>query len=544
MDSSHTQTPLSCTVDDTMYDVVQIGYGPVGQANAAMLGQAGHSVAVFERHPSLFEFSRAGHIDHEIMRILQSIGCADAMDEESVSPDNYDWVTADLETMIRFPWPNVSVSGWKQAYLFFQPVLEAAIDHKVRGLPTVNVTQGWEAIAVQQFPDHVEVTVQPKGGGGTEQRVVRGRYLVAADGGSSFVRQHLDLDFPSLGYKHGWLVLDFEFTAKNPMKFEFDNGQICDPQRPTSLFEMGKHRHRFSFAAMPGETEEMLLKKDTAWDLVRQWVTPDTAELIRQTYYVFEARILDDMQHGRVLFVGDSAHVMPPFLGQGLCSGMRDAINLSWKLDLVLRGHASEALLDTYSQERRSHTKRYAELSMELGKILCMTDPVAAKKRDEDFLEGNPPKFKPFPWIESGLIQNDPPEAAKPLVGRLGPQGVIELNGRRGRADDVLGVGWCLISRTNLWSTCRESSRHLLEDLGFRLLDIGPTGNALDVDQKYTTFLSDNGLEAILVRPDFYVFGGVESPGDVDELLDDLRAQLQLTPRLLPSASSMGGFRR
>jgi 2-polyprenyl-6-methoxyphenol hydroxylase-like FAD-dependent oxidoreductase len=510
--------------DDVIYDVVQIGYGPVGQANAALLGQRGHRVAVFERHASLFGLSRAGHMDHEIMRILQSIDCSDTMERESVSPDNYDLVNADHQLLIRYPWLK-GISGFRTAYLFYQPVLETALDNRVRSLPNVEVTQGWEAVAVDQQPDHVAVTVQPKGSDGSTQRIVRGRYLVAADGGSSFVRQALGQTMRDLGFSRGWLVIDF--LNKRPINLPFQNGQICDPARPTSIFEMGPAHSRFSFAAVPGDTEEFLLRPQTAWDLVGEWITPDDAQLIRQAYYVLEAKVLDELRYGsNVFFIGDTAHVMPPFLGQGMCSGLRDAANLSWKLDLVLRGLAGDELLDSYTPERQPHAERYVELSMELAKLMCLSDPDDVRRRDESFRQGNAPAMKPFPWIETGVLQTSPPATLESVIGRLGPQGAIELDGRTGRADDVLGSGWQIINRRdNVLDECGPESRELLDTLGVQVLQFGPDG-ARDVDGVYDKFLSDAGVDTIVVRPDFYVFGGLEAGGDINTILDDLRGQL------------------
>lgn len=530
------QVTTGSGTEDVMHDVVQIGYGPVGQAHAALLGRRGHSVAVFERHPTLFNLSRAGHMDHEIMRILQSVDCAGAIEREAVCPDSYDWLTSDWQTMMRFPWGN-GVSGWRTAYLFYQPVLETALDAEARSQPNVQVTQGWEAIEVKQHPDHVEVTVQPKGSDGAGRRVVRGRYLVAADGGSSFVRGALGAEMRDLGYRHGWLVLDFRL--KRHIEFDFDNGQICDPRRPSSLFQMGfqngEEYRRFSFAARPGETREDLLDDEMVWKLVSPWLNQEDAELIRKAHYVLVAKVLDNLRRGRVLFVGDTGHVMPPFLGQGMCSGIRDVCNLAWKLDLVLTGRAEDALLDSYSVERQPHSERYAEISMELAKLLCMTDVEQAKKRDQEFLSGTAPELKPFPWIERGILQKEPPAGADAIVGRLGPQGIIEAGGQRDRADDVLGAGWCLISRGDPTRAYGEDARELLDVLGCRILHFGNDG-AVDVDGVYGSFLDDAGLEAVLVRPDFYVFGGVADLGGLEELLAELRDQLHLTPALTRSA--------
>jgi 2-polyprenyl-6-methoxyphenol hydroxylase-like FAD-dependent oxidoreductase len=511
---------------EKLFDIVQIGYGPVGQANALMLGQLGYDVAVFERHPNLFGNSRVGHIDHEIMRILQSLGCSASMEAGSVCPDMYEWRTADGRTLYKFPWLR-GISGWRAAYLFYQPDLETSLDSAIRTRGNVEVSQGWEATAIAQFPDHVAVTLRQRVAGSLigPERVVRAKYLLATDGGNSFVRQALGLQMRDLGYKHGWLVLDF--LNKREVKLDFDNGQICDPRRPTSLFEMGKRHRRFSFAAMPGETEQELLKPDKAWDLVKDWITPDDATITRQVFYVFEARVLDDMRRGRIFFLGDSAHVMPPFLGQGMGSGIRDAKNLAWKLDLVLKGLADDALLGTYSPERQPHCERYAEISMELARVLCTIDPEEARRRDDAILSGVMPPLKPFPWIFSGILQNGAPPAVEAVLGRLGPQGTIRLGQQSGRTDDIVGSGWQIISRRDLVPVCSRETRQLLDSLSFRLVHFGP-GGAEDADGTYTGYFGEKQLEAIVVRPDFYIFGGICEGDDVNDVLRQLRQQLHL----------------
>jgi 2-polyprenyl-6-methoxyphenol hydroxylase-like FAD-dependent oxidoreductase len=522
-DAMNDVTPSS---EDKLFDVVQIGYGPVGQANAVMLGQLGYDVAVFERHSNLFGNSRVGHIDHEIMRILQSLGTAASMEEGSVCPDMYEWLTADGRSLYKFPWLD-GISGWRAAYLFYQPDLETALDSAVHTHANVQVSQGWEATQIEQFPDHVAVTLRQRSAapGTAKQRIVRAKYLIATDGGNSFVRQALDLQMRDLGYKHGWLVLDF--LNKRKVKLDFDNGQICDPRRPTSLFEMGKRHRRFSFAAMPGETEASLLKPEKAWELVKPWITPDDADLTRQVFYVFEARVLDQMRRGRIFFLGDSAHVMPPFLGQGMGSGIRDAKNLAWKLDLVLRGLSKDTLLDTYSAERQPHSERYAEISMELARVLCTIDPDEAKRRDDAILSGVMPPLKPFPWIFSGILQGGAPPAVQAVVGRLGPQGAIRLGQQSGRADDIVGSGWQIISRRDLSPHCTPAAQQLLDSLSFRFVHFGP-GGAEDTDGVYTKYFNDKELEAIVVRPDFYIFGGIQQGGDINDVLQQLQQQLHL----------------
>lgn len=506
------------------FDVVQVGYGPVGQSNAALLGKLGHSMIVFERHASRSSLPRAGHIDHEVMRIFQSLGCADQVGFDAINPGEFRWVDKIGRTLAAFNLgETLGISGWQSDYNLFQPELENALDAVARRNENVEILLGWEAQKIDQFPEYVELTVQ-KTGQPTVTRQVRARYLIGADGGSSFVRGHAGFEFRDLGYSQEWLVLDFRLNRRDPNhRLMMHN---CDPSRPYGIFPIGQRHRRFSFMVMPGEREE-LLRPEKAWELVQHHLSQQDADLIRQTIYLLQAGVADDWRRGRVLLMGDAAHVMPPFMGQGMCSGIRDAINLAWKLDLVLRGRCSEDFLDTYTSERKPHALGYIETSVAMGKICCITDERAAKERDDFFLRGNRPPPMTLPGLAAGLLQRDPSPRASAVVGQLGPQGRVAFKEREALCDDVVGTGWQLISCKDQETSLSTEALSFLEGLGATILSFdGREGHPVDVEKTYSAYFERTGLEAILVRPDFYVFGAIESDGDVDRLVRDLSMQL------------------
>jgi 2-polyprenyl-6-methoxyphenol hydroxylase-like FAD-dependent oxidoreductase len=506
----------------TDFDVVQIGYGPVGQTFAALAGKFGCKVGVYERYPSLYGLPRAGHVDHEIMRIFQSIGCAAAVERDALRSHKYEWRNAAGQLLLDFEWNADGISGWASDYLIFQPDLEDALDDIVRSTPTVSVNLGWEAVGIIQFPDHVQLTVRDTADP-TRTRKVTARYLIAADGGNSFARKALGIDWADLGFSQPWLVVDFR--EKRPLSLPFENGQICDPARPMCLFQLGKAHRRFSYMVMPGE-EEWAKQPDTAWSLVRRWVGPDDVELVRQATYVFESKLLDNWKVGRILFMGDSAHVMPPFMGQGMCSGIRDAANLAWKLALVLAGQSAEDLLDSYCAERKPHVADLTRLSMDVGRISCTTDPEAARKRDEALLAGKRPDTAPFPGLADGIFMAgaNPVEAA--LVGRLGPQGRIELDGKAGRADDLLGSGWQLVSRQDPRHLLSSRACEVLDSIGAKILHFDGSTAAVDADEVYARFFEAHDVSAILVRPDFYIYGAAQTPDRLNAPVEQLERML------------------
>ncbi len=191
-------------------------------------------------------------------------------------------------------------------------------------------------------------------------------------------------DIPStdLGFFYDWLIVDV--VLDEPRVYDPINVQLCDPARPTTVVSGGPGRRRWEFMRLPEETLDDLNDVDAAWRLLAAWdVTPANATLERHAVYTFSARHAERWRSGRVLLAGDAAHLMPPFAGQGMCSGIRDAANLAWKLDLVVTGRGAATVLDSYTEERLPHARAVIDLSIGLGRIICVPDPAEAAARDE-----------------------------------------------------------------------------------------------------------------------------------------------------------------
>jgi 2-polyprenyl-6-methoxyphenol hydroxylase-like FAD-dependent oxidoreductase len=267
---------------------------------------------------------------------------------------------------------------------------------------------------------------------------------VGADGANSFVRKSLWLDFEDRGFFFDWLIL----VPTKPMHFSPSAWQLCDPARPTTIVPGGPGRRRWEFMVLPGESPEELSSPASAWRLLEPWgVTPDDAELERSAVYRFQARCADTWRNGRGLIAGGAAHLMPPFAGEGMCAGLRDSVALAWRLDLILNGRAGDALLDSYGEERKGHVRHYIDFSMELGKIICITDPQEAAEHDrrmiaEHAASDGTPVDTDMAYLGPGLWRQGSAHADE-----LSVQGVVEANGHRGRFDDVVGRGWTVLGR-------------------------------------------------------------------------------------------------
>jgi 2-polyprenyl-6-methoxyphenol hydroxylase-like FAD-dependent oxidoreductase len=360
-------------------DVAIVGYGPVGQLLAILLGQRGWKVRVLERWPEPYPLPRAVHLDHEVARILQGAGVIDALLPRTEAASIYEWRNADGDVLIRIGRDaERSLSGWPESLMFCQPELERILDERVRALPSVQVEWGCEVVGVRDAGDHVELDTRR---GHDDTRSVRARFAVGCDGARSFVRGVVDPSWHDLGFAFDWLVIDViprEARAWDPM-----NWQLCDPARPTTAVSGGPGRRRWEFMRLPHETLDELNSEAAAWRLLEPWeIRPDNAQLERHAVYTFRGAWADAWRKGRILLAGDAAHLTPPFVGQGLCSGMRDAANLAWKLDLVLAGRAAEPLLDSYTSERLPHVRALIEFAVSLGRVICVSDPAEAAERD------------------------------------------------------------------------------------------------------------------------------------------------------------------
>ena len=204
-----------------------------------------------------------------------------------------------------------------------------------------------------------------------------------------------------LGFFYDWLIVDI--LPKEHREWTPDNLQVCDPVRPTSAVNGGPGRRRFEFMRMPQDDLKSFDTDETAWSLLEPWgVTPANAGAGTPGPDTFQARYASSWRDGRIFLAGDAAHQMPPFFGQGMVSGVRDAVNLAWKLDLALQGAAGDALLDSYDSERSAHVQHAIGMSVELGKVICETDPAAVAARDAHFLATGPDPVSALPPIPPG----------------------------------------------------------------------------------------------------------------------------------------------
>jgi len=535
--------------DNSIYDVVQIGYGPVSQLLALMLGRQGHRVAVAERWLEPYALPRAVCVDHEAARILHAIGVGEGLSRVSQPAPLYQWFNADWEELLCIDWSAGAVSGGPAVNFVHQPSLEAEFRAKVGEQPSVELNLGWELAGFTDRGGHVEVELRELEGGRT--RTLRTRYLIGVDGANSLVRETLGIGREDRGFQADWLVVDMKLNPGVTLDIP-DCGQYCNPERPTTMVpggvQDGRICRRWEFMRLPNETREALQDEAHVWRLLGQWVRPDQAELVRHTIYTFRSLIADDWRAGRVLLAGDAAHTMPPFMGQGMCAGIRDAWNLSWRLDAVLRGRSGDALLDSYTAERKPHVAAVTDAAIYLGRIICIADPAEAAERDRAFKDGTAEQPPPFPHLTAGLLAKGADGEPAPMAGLLSPHGSVSWRGREGRWDDIVGLGFCVVVRdADPAGLLRPDQLRALADIGAHVVGIAgaPSGDlVVDMEGKYAAFLDAHGAAGMVTRPDFYVFGGVSEACGLAGLVDALIAALAGNGARLPAAAELNGTER
>ena len=500
-----------------LYDVAIVGYGPAGAVAAGLLGQMGHRVYVCDRLPGVYEIPRAIALDHEIMRVFQQLGLEQAVQAhcEPFTPSEYFGVDGQLikrMTMVAPPYPQ----GYTPSLVFTQPPVERLLRGRVAALPTVTVALETEVHAVAVGPDGVTLqTRNAQGVGG----VVQARYAIACDGGGSTVRGLLNLPLDDLDFDEPWLVVDVRVNDKGLAKLPAVSVQYCEPERPCT-YVIGPNNHRrWEISLKPGEDPREVATDAATWNLLSRWITPEDGTLWRQASYRFHALVATRWREGRVFLAGDAAHMQPPFLGQGMCQGVRDVANLSWKLDAVLQGlvagDAAERLLDSYGAERSAHVRELTTRIKGVGAVICERDPVKARARDAQLLAAcggvvpDTPRQDVLPHLGTGLLAG----AGFAPQGMLFPQPWMQAPNGQVRLDTLTGNGWRLV----LAPGCAAPAT--THPMPWTVVPLGTPGWT-ECDGVAEAWLQRHQVQAALVRPDNYVYGTATAPTALFELLD------------------------
>ncbi|WP_440878966.1 bifunctional 3-(3-hydroxy-phenyl)propionate/3-hydroxycinnamic acid hydroxylase [Vibrio natriegens] len=537
------------TVSTAHYDseVMIIGAGPVGLMIANYLGAQGINVTVIEQLPTLIDYPRAIGIDDESLRTFQAVGLASEVVPYTTPYHAMRFLTpkgrcfADIQ-------PNTNEFGWSRRNAFIQPKADRALYDGLDRFSNVKVLFSRELVNFGQ--DNEKTWANFTNEKGEEERI-SAKYMIACDGGNSFVRRNLNISFDGETAPNQWIVMDLENDPIGTPNIYL----CCDAERPYVSAALPQGIRRFEFMVMPGETEEELSKPENM-DRLLSKVLPSTENIkfIRQRVYTHNARLAGKFREGRILLAGDAAHIMPVWQGQGYNSGMRDANNLAWKLSLVVKGLADPSLLDTYQQERRDHAKAMIDLSVLAGKVLAPPKKWQATLRDgvSWLLNYVPPvkryfvemRFKPMPKYHQGVLVEPKPALKDSPVGKLFIQPMVRVGNEISKLDDVIGQNFAIIAwGTDPMQGLSEAEIQHWQQLGTKFIQVVPSVQLKSQIQTHPDVLcvgdETHSLKdwfgrypasVAIIRPDRFV-ASIAIPQSINTICQQVRKALSATTK-------------
>ncbi len=475
---------------------------------ASLLGLCGLRIVVLEREAEIYGLPRAVHFDGEVMRIFQTIGIADRVAAVSRVNAGMRFVDPDGSLILDWPRPQqVGPHGWYPSYRFHQPDLDAILRDHLRGAPIVDVVLGADATSFGQDTASATVTFRR----GDRQQTLAASYVVGCDGARSLVREQVANRAEDLGFHERWLVVDLLLRGERPDLGDFTI-QYCHPHTPATYVRGPGRRRRWEIAIGELPDDEALAPANI-WQRLSRWLTRDDAEVERAAVYTFHSVVASFWRRGRLLIAGDAAHQSPPFMGQGMCAGIRDAANLAWKLALCIRHEHDDAMLDSYQNERHPHVRAFIEGAVALGRLVNATDSEAALKSAFRQPDGTFKMDTISPRLGPGLWQ-----AGCAAAGHISPQFVCKEGVL---SDEVAGYGPALLADRSLLA--RWQGRARAAKKGIHVWTPGELDGAAE-------YLTELGTRAVAIRPDRYLYGTANDPAGLNALVDQL-------PSPLPSSS-------
>ncbi|MCI2807891.1 bifunctional 3-(3-hydroxy-phenyl)propionate/3-hydroxycinnamic acid hydroxylase [Eoetvoesiella caeni] len=525
------------------FDLAIVGLGPVGAVAANLAGQQGLKVLAVDKLAQIYDKPRAFGLDHEIMRVFGNIGIAGDIAKHIMPYRPSEYHTSGARVLKRIvaaspPFP----LGWEANYVFSQPAIEAALRQKAQSNPNIQVELATTVLDTVRMEGGHELHLRAASG---EERRITARYVLACDGGSSPLRAKLGLEMEDLLFDEPWLVVDVLVDPNAVDRLPATNIQYCETERPcTYVVGPGRHR-RWEFMINPGEAPDELAQPQAVEKLMARWLAPHEYEFWRASAYRFHALVLRRWRADNIFFMGDAAHMTPPFMAQGMCQGIRDAANLIWKLALVNKGHAPDSLLNSYEQERIPHVRHTTLVAKELGRVICERDPAKAALRDERMLaemERNPaPTIRQslIPGLSCGFVAAAGQASAQ---GDLFPQPMVSnRNGQAGLLDEVTGMSFRLVVAHDAdCSSWQQAASHWQRQVGIPLVlirlaegqnpsDLQHDFDVLESDGVLKKWMADRECKVVLVRPDHYVYGACATFAQGTDLLHHLQQHLATT---------------
>lgn len=508
--------------DQDTYDVAIVGFGPTGAIAAGLLGKKGIRTFVCDKLHDVYDKPRAIALDHEISRVFQQMGVGKKIKPylEPFTDSVYYGVDGQMikrMSTVAAPYP----LSHTPSVVFTQPPVEKILREYASSHSSVTVQLGLTLTDLTQAEDGATLTLQHEDGSASQ---VTAKYVIGCDGASSSVRALAGIQLEDLGFDEPWLVVDVMVNAQGLAKLPTTSVQYCNPERPATYVIGPGHHRRWEISLNEGEDPKAMATPEGTWKLLAPWLTEQDGTLWRQASYRFHALVAQQWRKGRVFVAGDSAHQQPPFLGQGMCQGVRDAVNLCWRLEAVLKDGAAESLLDSYGVERKAHVTELTTRIKGIGKIITERDVEKARARDAKLLSECGGVVKPMPRqdVQPALAVGLLGSVVHPARGTIFPQPLLNhASGETVRMDDVYPAGWQVVFNAHVSSDfLRAANHHHLPSL--TTLTLGTPG-LTEAEGVLAKWFASHAVEAVIVRPDHYIYGVCHTPEELSTQLDALK---------------------
>ena len=381
------------------YDVTIVGLGPTGGTIANLFALNGFSVLILEREKNFYPLPRAVHFDDEIMRVFETIGITKDFLKYTIINKGTKFVNSKGKIILDWPRPRkITINGWYPSYRFNQPDLERQLRKKLKKYKKVKILQNSEVTKIKNCKDHVKVlfkNIKDK-----TLYEIKSKYVVGCDGANSSIRKEMKTKMDNLGFTQKWAVVDL-ILKKNKKNLPDRTIQYSNPKQPATYCRNVGKRRRWEFAIKNNQNENKILSETYIWNFLKPWLKKSEAYIERKAIYTFKSAISRKWRRGRIFIAGDAAHLMPPFMGQGMCAGIRDASNLAWKIVKCLKHKHDKKILDSYQSERFSNAKEYIETTMRMGEFVNaiestqITDNISSNQDGTKSMQSIKPKLGP-----------------------------------------------------------------------------------------------------------------------------------------------------
>ena len=475
------------------FDVTIVGLGPAGGTLANLLAMHDFSILILDREKSFYPLPRAVHFDDEVMRVIQTIGITKEFLKHTIINKGTKFVNSKNKVILDWPRPKkITDNGWYPSYRFHQPDLEKKLRKKLKNYKKVLIEQDSEVIKIQNSKNHVDITYLNINN--RKEYLVRSKYVIGCDGANSITRKQMKTKMDNLGFTQKWAVVDL-ILRKKKNNLPDRTIQYSNPKQPATYCRNVGRRRRWEFAIKEKHSDKKVLSENYIWNFLKPWLNKSEAIIERKTIYTFESAIARKWRKGRIFLAGDAAHLMPPFMGQGMCAGIRDASNLAWKIATCLRVKHNDSFLNTYQSERSLNVREYIETTMRMGEFvnavesIQITDNISSDNKGIKRMQSIKPK------IGKGLGHLKDKNR-----GKIFPQ--FKLNKNISLDDNFSKKGILILS----------------SDIKTKVSKNYPLVNSKKF-KKLSVYLKNINSKAIIVRPDRFILGSANSNHEINLLL-------------------------